>query len=646
MGKDKLSLIFPFQSEANPPTYKVLSEETIHNLGLDAILPKLSPAEAERAYILRVISHMTADPRVAEYRAEVFEDILHFPDMRGKMVKILEKIEFLRSYGTFKKDYEESASAFELIHRLEEINDYIICVEAIHECLSGTDVRSHGLNNLRNHVDKIYNDNSFAELKDDISKVKGSTSDLKSITLGINLNDRFEAESIGVISINNKAFTKSGVIGSFSDAISMGRDRVQDGNEWKENYRYQPFDATASDIAASAAQMGRFMIAASGPIGMLTMAAIPKADSTVDVTRYMSRIVNHMLFLTVKKLKSVLHKYVNLTITDITDLIPEFMYYIRWAEYVEKMKEEGYVFRRPRVLLRDVGSFADAQDDGERHEPAQDDGERHEPTQDDRHGMMLSEDPASSGRHPERSAAKSDPMSEAYMNAVGIYNILLAQSHLGEGPKIVTNDLIFNRENQAYVLTGANRGGKTTITVAIGQLYVLAQGGIYIPGHAFEYDPVDCIYTHFPADEDKTMDLGRLGEECKRFKQIYAQATDKSLLLLNETFSTTSFEEGYYIARDAVRAILKKGSRTIYNTHMHKLARDIDEINASIPAPADDAPAPGKCRSLIVKTDGRNRSFKIAVAPPAGLSYAEDIAKKYGVTFEMLIDNEMPEDEE
>ncbi|MBQ8945473.1 MAG: DNA mismatch repair protein [Lachnospiraceae bacterium] len=634
MKEEKLSLIFPYQSDPNPPEYKALSEETIHNLGLDAVVPKLSAAEPERAYILRVISHMTADPRVAEYRAEVFEDILHFPDLRERMVKILDKIEFLRSYGTFKKDYEESASAFELIHRLEEINDYIICVEAIHECLTNTDIKSRGLKNLKKYVDDVYTDNAFAELKEDIGRVKGSTSDLKSITLGINLNDRFEAESIGVISINNKSFTKSGVIGAFSDVITARRDHIQDGNEWKENYKYQPFDATASDIAASADAMGRFMIAATGPIGMLTMAAIPKADSTVDVTRYMGRIVNHMLFLTVRKLKSVLNKYVNITITDITDLIPEFMYYIRWAEYIEKMKEAGFVFRRPRVNLRDPSEILSSAGDRSDAQPAEDVAETVR--------QQISEKETDS------------------MNAVGIYNLLLAQSHAGEEIDIVTNDLKFNRENLVYILTGANRGGKTTITAAIGQLYILAQGGIYIPGHIFEYDPVDCIYTHFPADEDKTMDLGRLGEECKRFKQIYSEATGKSLMLLNETFSTTSFEEGYYIARDAVRAILRKGCRTIYNTHMHKLARDIDEINASVSgscnsdaavgsgsgqsgldaqSPRDGSPDAGKCQSLIVKTDGANRSFKIAVAPPAGLSYAEDIAKKYGVTYDMLTES-------
>ena len=54
---------------------------------------------------------------------------------------------------------------------------------------------------------------------------------------------------------------------------------------------------------------------------------------------------------------------------------------------------------------------------------------------------------------------------------------------------------------------------------------------IYIPGKAFTFSPLQGgIYTHFPADEDKTLDLGRFGEECKRFKAIYEEADSRSLL--------------------------------------------------------------------------------------------------------------------
>ena len=124
----------------------------------------------------------------------------------------------------------------------------------------------------------------------------------------------------------------------------------------------------------------------------------------------------------------------------------------------------------------------------------------------------------------------SDQEADRYeMRARGIYNLKLAVFETEESGNIVTNDLDFDKLHRVYVLTGANRGGKTTITQAIGQLFVLAQGGIYIPGSGFTFSPADCIYTHFPADEDKTLDLGRLGEECKRFKEIYENADSRSL---------------------------------------------------------------------------------------------------------------------
>ena len=261
-----------------------------------------------------------------------------------------------------------------------------------------------------------------------------------------------------------------------------------------------------------------------------------------------------------------------------TDLIPELMYYIRWAEYIENLGSKGAVFTKPVIHKTENGN-----------------------------------------------GGKFDYC----MKARGVYNIKLVAFDTEETGNIVKNNLDFDEEHRVYILTGANRGGKTTITQTIGQLFVLAQGGIYIPGDGFEFTPVDCIYTHFPADEDKTLDLGRLGEECKRFKEIFESAESRSLMLLNETFSTTSFEEGYYIAKDSVRAILHKGIRTIYNTHMHKLAFDIDDMNGE--------DISGKAYSLIVHNDDSKRSYKVEIAPPAGKSYASDIAKMYGVTYDMLV---------
>lgn len=564
MERKKYSLLNPKSNLG----YKTVSAVTMHDLGLDVICRKLSNKEAEQNYIMNVMSKMYDDPYVTAYRCDVFDDIISNKKLRDDMMDILNKINVLRDYRSFKHDYDENSGIWDLMHRLGEINDYIKCVDSLHECLKDENIRSEGFTGLRKYVEDIYKDNGFAELKSDIAKLTLDTSRIKSITVGINLDDQFEADEIGLISVNSRYFTKAGVLSSFYDHL-VSKDKIKDDTAWNGDYKFHPFDGVLPAAQESGGTSDSDMLCG--------ITVVPFKDQTRDITRYSDRVVNHMISQMVKRTGEVLNKYVSITITDMTDLIPELMYYIRWAEYIEKLRAGGAVFSKPSVHTGNEKNFMH------------------------------------------------------YMNAKGVYNIKLAAFKTEESENIVTNDLAFDEKHRVYILTGANRGGKTTITQCIGQLFVLAQGGIYIPGEEFDFSPADCVYTHFPADEDKTLDLGRLGEECRRFKEIFNNATGKSLMLLNETFSTTSFEEGYYIAKDSVRAILSKGIRTIYNTHMHKLAFDIDEINS------EDSEA--GAYSLVIRNEGSQRSFRTEIAPPSGKSYAGDIARKYGVTYDMLINN-------
>lgn len=576
MSQKKYSLLYPDIHTS----YRTLSTVTMHDLGMDQICKKLSAKEQEQNYILNVMARMYADPAVTQYRCDIFEDIFRQKKLRDDLMEILGRISFLKDYGSFNQEYDESASIWDLLHRLDEINDYIQCVDALHTCLADSDIHSAGFLGLKAYVEEIYADNGFAELKKDISELKLDTSQLKSITVGINLNDRFEADGIGLVSINSKYFTRSGILGSFYDHISS-KDRINEDTVWKKDFKFQPFDVNVEGTLLNAPMEKAMSTGVMLPGVRAGIVKLPEGDQAKDVTRYTDRIVNHMVSHMVKRAREVLNKYVSITITDMTDLIPELIYYIKWAEYIQKLQEKGFPFAKSSIY-----------NEGEN---------------------------------------ASDPYA---MQARGIYNLKLAVFETEESGHIVPNDMDFDGERRVYILTGANRGGKTTITQAIGQLFVLAQGGIYIPGKAFTFSPVTGIYTHFPADEDKTLDLGRLGEECKRFKAIYEEADSRSLLLLNESFSTTSFEEGYYIAKDSVRAILHKGMRTIYNTHMHKLAFDVDEMNEEQQKAEHTE---GKAFSLIVHTKGTERSYQVEVATPEGKSYASEIAQKYGVTYEMLV---------
>lgn len=553
---EKMSLLYPGEK---PPVYKELPALTAHDLSLDLLAETLSKEKTETAVIYHYLTHLCEDDKVARYRNEIFEDILRYPEIREKMREVLQKIDFLRQYGSFQK-ITDASGVWDLVHRMGEMEEYILSVEAIYEILSKTPIRSEGLKNLRDYTKSLYEESGFSALKQDITDLKKDTSEIKSVTLGVNLNDRFEPNSVGIVSVNSKYYTKSTVISHFNDFIY--------GSE-KQSFTYDP---TRSDQFDG----NSYTPMALPGIPLTSLSLLSREDRGNDVIRSMDRAIAHMIGKIVRKLKTVISRHVNISTIVITGMIPELMYYIRFAEYIEKMKEAGFSFCTPQTM----------------------------------------------------------PSEERGMQTEGLYNLKLANEirlHPGDrtAKDVIGNTLDFSKEHRIYILTGANRGGKTTFTQAVGLAYVLAQGGISVPALSFSYSPVDNIYTHYPADENETMDLGRLGEETKRFRELYQAATRKSLLLLNESFSTTSYEEGYYIARDVVRALKYLGVRTIYNTHMHKLAEEIEVLNRE--ETAEDMAA-----SLVSQSREGNRSYRIVLAPPEGLSYARDIALKYGVTFEQL----------
>lgn len=557
---EKMSLMYPGEKA---PVYKELPLLTAHDLSLDLLSETLSEEKTETAVIYYYLTHLCEDAAVARYRNEIFEDILTFPEIREKMQDVLQKIDFLRQFGSFQK-ITDASGVWDLVHRMGEMEEYLMSVEAIYETLTNTPIKSEGLKNLRDYTRSLYEESGFAALKKDISELKKETSEIKSVTLGVNLNDRFEPNSVGIVSVNSKYYTKSSVISHFNDFLS-GPD--------KQSFTYDP---SRSEHFGATTQAPDLLPG----IPLTSLAMLGREDRGNDVIRSMDRAMAHMIGKIVRKLKSVISRHVNVSTEVITKMIPEFMYYIRFAEYVEKMQAVGFTFCAPQVL----------------------------------------------------------PAEERKLQTEGLCNLKLANEIRihpeGRTAKdVIGNDLDFSAEHRIYILTGANRGGKTTFTQAVGLAFVLAQGGIRVPATSFTYSPVDNIFTHYPADENETMDLGRLGEETKRFRELYQQATARSLLLLNESFSTTSYEEGYYIARDVVRALKYLGVRTIYNTHMHKLASEIDMLNRE--ETAEDMAA-----SLVSQSKDGERSYRIVIAPPEGLSYAKDIAEKYGVTFEQLRDHQ------
>jgi DNA mismatch repair ATPase MutS len=211
------------------------------------------------------------------------------------------------------------------------------------------------------------------------------------------------------------------------------------------------------------------------------------------------------------------------------------------------------------------------------------------------------------------------------------YNINLAMHWKGE-KEIVKNDISFSNENDIFILTGPNSGGKTTYINAVALIQVLSQSGIYVPAEEAVISPVDYLYTHFPCEEKRGNDYGRLGEEAKRLNEIFKEATRYSLIILNESLASTSPVECLFLSKDVMYGLKLLNARAIFATHQHELAANLEEIN-------NVYDGNGKIGSLIAVVDkeGLKRTYRVLQAPPEGLSYARDIAESFGITYEQIV---------
>ncbi len=215
--------------------------------------------------------------------------------------------------------------------------------------------------------------------------------------------------------------------------------------------------------------------------------------------------------------------------------------------------------------------------------------------------------------------------SDKKLEIKGLYNIRLAIT--GE-KDIVKNDFSFADGDRIFVLTGPNRGGKTILEQALGLISVMASLGMPVTADKCDGMPFKSILTHFPIDENLTINYGRLGEEAVRIKEIVKASDDNTLILFNETFSTTSSADALYLCKDLLHVLKDKGSYVIFNTHIHELAACIPEMNGW--------DGNGEIVSIAMEIKDNKNTFKVVKSAPDTSSYARNIAEKYGITYEQM----------
>jgi DNA mismatch repair protein MutS len=208
------------------------------------------------------------------------------------------------------------------------------------------------------------------------------------------------------------------------------------------------------------------------------------------------------------------------------------------------------------------------------------------------------------------------------VRAVGTFDLALARKLVTQGTPVVTNDFRLEGRERIAVITGPNQGGKTTFARTFGQLHHLAGAGCPVPGGAARLFLYDRIFTQFEREEDLAARTGKLEDDLIRIGAILRAATPDSIVILNETFASTTTRDARFLGTKLLTKVMRLDALCVYVTFVDELASLGEQVVSMM--------------STIVQENPAERTYKVVRKPADGLAYALAIAEKHGVTYERL----------
>lgn len=202
------------------------------------------------------------------------------------------------------------------------------------------------------------------------------------------------------------------------------------------------------------------------------------------------------------------------------------------------------------------------------------------------------------------------------------YDLALAHRLAVGKEQVVLNDFELRAPERIMVVSGANQGGKTTFARLIGQMHYLAGIGCLIAGSEAALPFVDQVLTHFEREERVETLSGKLEESLQRMRLLLEQATSSSLLIMNESFDSTTVSDALFLSREILNRVIGRDMLCVCVTFLDELA-SLSEKTVSYLATVDPQ-------------DPAKRTHRVVRRPAEGLAYAMAIAEKYGLTYERV----------
>ena len=190
--------------------------------------------------------------------------------------------------------------------------------------------------------------------------------------------------------------------------------------------------------------------------------------------------------------------------------------------------------------------------------------------------------------------------------------------------EFVPNDVYLDtNDNRMMIITGPNMAGKSTFMRQTGLIVLMAHMGCFVPASSASICIVDRVFTRVGASDDLASGRSTFMVEMNELAGILSNATNRSLLILDEIGRGTSTLDGLSIAWATIEYVLSEtniGAKTLFATHYHELT----DLEGTLPGMKNYSVTVKEFDDEIIflhkiKRGGADRSFGIEVARLAGL---------------------------
>lgn len=207
--------------------------------------------------------------------------------------------------------------------------------------------------------------------------------------------------------------------------------------------------------------------------------------------------------------------------------------------------------------------------------------------------------------------------------AQNAFDLAVALNSIDDDKCVAANSFQLSGTERILVVTGPNQGGKTTFGRTIGQCIYLSSLGCPVPASQATFTLPDQVYTHFERQESLSRLQGKLDDELVRIHAILSHATAASIVIMNESFSSTTVEDALFISTAVLDRIVALRCVAVYVTFLDELA-SLDPTCVSMVGE-------------VAQHDRTQRTFTFSRRPADGLAYAAALADKYRLNYDTLV---------